>query len=166
MKRSLVLLTFSIGIALTGTDTKNTCPVTKPPNPLFVPPAGYANNNWQGGDFLYGSSALWTIIHPHTWRANGNDGYKLAYWRLGFVWTKESRPELTVVARRLDGTDPLVWAPRASGIKANGVETPDGMAMMTGIDIPAPGCWEIAAHYIYPNRSKAQDLRYTIWAER
>jgi hypothetical protein len=37
---------------------------------------------------------------------------KLTYWRQGFDWRKD-KPELTVVAKRLDRDEPLVIAEKA-----------------------------------------------------
>jgi hypothetical protein len=38
----------------------------------------------------------------------------------------------------------------------------EGMFMVTGIDIPTPGCWEIAAHYI-ADPPGGHTLTYTVW---
>lgn len=75
---------------------------------------------------------------------------------------KEPNPLLTVVARRLNSNAPLVW----NGGYANNAfiegEGETGMFVVTGVDIPSPGCWEIAAHYLGP---EIQTLSYTVWVE-
>ena len=127
------------------------CPVTRPPIHPFVPPADYSAGAGEN-EFLYGSSALWTIIYPN-WHIHS--GGKLPVFRQGYDWRKEIEPRLTVVARRLDRPDPLVW---------NGSASNAGMFMVTGIDIPSAGCWEIAAHYVQ-SFDNIQTLTYTVWVE-
>jgi hypothetical protein len=62
------------------------CPVTKAPDPPFLPPAPYSANGPHDG-FWYGTAWLWTLVStdPSWWR-----GFeKIAYWRGGFDWQKE-----------------------------------------------------------------------------
>jgi ribosomal protein L32E len=79
---------------------------------------------------------------------------KLVYWRKGFDW-REPQLELVVVARRLDSEAPLVAAGHASAVFITG-NTP---AVMTAINIPVVGCWEIAASY------KGNTLSYVVSVE-
>jgi hypothetical protein len=135
---------------------KPKCAVTKPPNPPFVPPKPYSAFHGEG-EFLYGTSALWTVVYPN-WHVHS--GGKLPFFRQGFDWRQEGRPHLTVVARRIDREWPLVW----SGLPGSGSmegERVEGMFMVTGIDIPSPGCWEIAARYI-TEPANLQTLTYTV----
>jgi hypothetical protein len=75
---------------------------------------------------------------------------------------KEKDPRLTVVARRLDREESLVWNGWANNASTGrGIA---GMFMTKGIDIPAPGCWEIAAHYV-ESPGNIQTLAYTVWVE-
>jgi len=76
---------------------------------------------------------------------------------------KEPAPRLTVVARQLDGNAPLVWNGWANNAYIDG-RGMAGMFMVTGVDIPASGCWEIAAHYV-ASRNNIQTLTYTVWVE-
>jgi hypothetical protein len=134
------------------------CAVTKPPDPLFVPPRPYSAFHGED-EFLYGAPGLWTIVDPKHWHVHS--GGKLPFFRQGFDWRKEGRPRLTVVARRLDGEGPLVWnALVGSGSQeGKGVE---GMFMVTGIDVPSSGCWEITARYAAAEPD-IQTLSYTVW---
>ena len=142
-------------------DRKN-CPVTRPSDRPFVPPQPYSPT--VGSDeFLYGSAALWAIVYPG-WHVH-RDGGKLPFFRQGFVDGKE-RPRLTVVARPLNGEGPLVWSGLATSgfMEGKGLT---GMFMVTGIDIPSSGCWEIGAQYVDTSRDvhTVSYLAYTIWVE-
>jgi hypothetical protein len=75
----------------------------------------------------------------------------------------EPAPRLTVVARRLDSNAPLVWNALANHAFIEG-EGAAGMFMVTGVDIPSSGCWEIAAQYLGPD-NPIQTLTYTVWVE-
>jgi hypothetical protein len=138
---------------------KRKCPVTKSSDHPFVPPP--YNSTVGIDEFWYGTPALWTLIYPR-WRVHGV-GQKLPYFRQGYDWMEEPSPLLTVVARRLDSNAPLVWnggyANNAS-IEGQGA---GGMFMVTGVDIPSSGCWEIAAHYLGPDN--IQSLTYTVWVD-
>ena len=149
-----------IGPALA--EDRQNCPITRPSDHPFVPQQPYSPT--VGSDeFLYGSAALWTVVYPG-WHVH-RDGGKLPFFRQGFVYGKE-RPRLTVVARRLDGKGPLVW----SGLAGSGFEEGKGLAgmfMVTGIDIPSSGCWEIGAQYVDTSHDvhTVAYLAYTIWVE-
>jgi len=136
------------------------CPVTKAPDPPFLPPQPYRANPGTGG-FLFGTPALWAVVFPH-WRVHGPGGSKLPYFRQGYDSRNERNPDLTVVARRLDGPDQTVHAGPANSASFNGAM--ERMFMVTGLDIPAAGCWEIAARYATAP-DKIQTLSYTVWVE-
>jgi hypothetical protein len=135
---------------LAQNEVAEACPVTKPPTQPFVPPPPY----WRDHDrdqFWYGTESLWTLLGvTGTWNISGNvleskDAYrtKLTYWRRGFD-SRKDKPELTVVAKRLDREAPIVTADRASTVFVTAGEKP---AMMTAIDIPSIGCWKLTAQY-------------------
>jgi hypothetical protein len=140
---------------------RQNCPITKPSDRPFVPPAPYSSS--VGSDeFFYGTSALWTVVERQ-WQLHGFAGQKLPYFRQGYDELKETaRPRLTVVARRLDGKAPLVW----NGLAGSG-STGGWSFMVTGIDIPSPGCWEIGAQYVDTSHDihTVQTLSYTVWVE-
>jgi hypothetical protein len=68
---------------------------------------------------------------------------KLVFWRRALDWPKEPEPKLIITAKRLDGEAPSVAVAHANAVFVMG-STP---AMMTGIDIPTAGCWELTGHY-------------------
>jgi hypothetical protein len=123
------------------------CLVTKRPAQPFVPPPPYSANH-NADQFWYGTELLWTLIgdrgvwyiHNNVLENESRYRTKLTYWRRGFDWRKD-RLDLVVDARRLDREAPLVVAEPASAVFVN------GPAMMTAIDIPTIGCWEITAKY-------------------
>ena len=84
---------------------RRSCPVTRPPVHPFVPPEGYSALVGED-EFLYGSSVLWTVVYPN-WHIHR--GSKLPFRRQGYDSMKEMEPRLTVVTRRLDRPEPLVW---------------------------------------------------------
>jgi hypothetical protein len=99
--------------------------------------------------FWYGTEALWTSLSfDGKWTIQGNPlvpkGYttKLVFWRRGFDWHKELEPKLIITGKRLDGDSPSIAEAHASAVLFG-----TGDAMMTGIDIPSAGCWELTAHY-------------------
>jgi hypothetical protein len=75
---------------------------------------------------------------------------------------KEKEPRLTVVVRQLDGEASPVWNGWANN--AGPVGGIIGGFMVTGVDIPASGCWEITAHYV-ASPNNIQTLSYTVWIE-
>jgi hypothetical protein len=137
---------------------RQSCPVTTPDH-AFVPPSPYDSIK-EAYAFLYGRAKLWTVIYTHY---TVLDAVKLPFFRLGYDYPKETFPQLTVVARRLDQDSPLVWSGRPTGGHIPG-KGPEGMFMLTGVDLPSPGCWEIAAHYVAPDYV-VQALSYTVWVE-
>jgi len=124
------------------------CPITKPPARPFVPPPPYGTDH--GPDqFWYGTESLWTLlgvdgtwnIHNNVLESQGSYRTKLTYWGRGFDWRRELKPELTVIAKRLYRQAPPVAAEQANAVYIA------GPGMMTAIDIPSSGCWEIKARY-------------------
>jgi hypothetical protein len=138
------------------------CPVTRPLQPPFVPPKPYrATPPATYGGFWYGSDELWTMLNADgTWvmpRDEHGLSDKSFWWRAGFDPLREQTPELTLTARRLDVPGPEIAA--SSGQATNGW-TDIGAFMLTGIELPAAGCWEITGHY------GARELSFVAWVAR
>ena len=138
---------------------RQSCPITQPPDRAFVPPDRYLSAG--SDEFLYGTPALWAVVERQ-WQLHGFAGQKLPYFRQGYDEVKEGRPRLTVVARRLDGKAPLVW----NGLAGGGVDHGEAF-MVTGIDSPSAGCWEIGTQYVDTRHDihTVQTLSYTVWVE-
>jgi hypothetical protein len=69
-----------------------------------------------------------------------------------FDYKKEYPPELKVTGRRLDGNAPPLLSLRST----NAFPGP-AVAMLSGVYVPAPGCWEITGEY------KGEKLSYVVW---
>ena len=130
-----------------------------------MPPALY-NASPPSGGFLLGSESLWTFVNtdnlsPDSRRPEGPYVFKLVYWHPGLNWHHtDERNDLTVVARRLDApSTPIVFTQRANMVGHLSSGAPDEVAMMTGLDLPSSGCWEIAADFIGEHLSYVISLR-------
>ena len=121
------------------------CPVTTPPNPPFVPQAPY-NPNAGPKAFWFGTNAFWTRLYADgLWHGSRNEmGYtgKLFLWEPGYNGPREPQPDLIVVLRRLDANAPLVSIRNGTNAFFDGT-----WQLLTGIDIPTEGCWELTAHH-------------------
>jgi hypothetical protein len=132
------------------------CPITRPPNPPFVPPAppGPAPGSARLGEFWYGTPPLWISLLPDgTWRAlSYHDGaytQKVFWWSQGYDW----KSPLTVTGRRVDGFAPPLRASTATNASADDI----GSAILVGVEIPTAGCWEITGHL------KGVTLSFVVW---
>ncbi len=135
----------------------DSCPTTQRPEPRFIPPEPYPE--WPpGGGFWYGSNELWIDLRANgTWHGlpKSDAGYvnKIALWSESYGQTMELQPEITLSARQLDGD--AVVEPHVHGTNAY---HPDyGHFMMTGIELPTLGCWEITVEY------RGTSLSFVVW---
>lgn len=133
------------------------CPITQPPKSPFIPPKPYPAAAPSGG-FWYGTNALWTDLRSdNIWhglpKSDAGYGNKIALWHEGYSQAAEPQPEITLSARQLDGK--AVVEPHVYGTNAY---HPDyGQFMMTGIELPTLGCWEITAEY------RKATLSFVVW---
>jgi len=151
-----------------GTATQHrvpdTCPVTKPyQSSLFVPPSPYPAKA-SAGDFWFGSDRLWTALPvngswrrlPHYTPSDPTFRQKLAFYREGYDWHTEPQPRLKVTGKRLDSPAPPLLSDQAN----NGWVKPEQTAMVTGINFPTLGCWEITGHY------QDDELTFVVWVAK
>lgn len=135
----------------------DSCLITQRPEPRFIPPEPYPEQAPEGG-FWYGSNELWLDLRiDGIWyglpKSDAGYGNKIALWHEGYSQTEEPQPEITLSARQLDGE--AVVEPQVYGTNAY---HPDyGQFMMTGIELPNLGCWEITAEY------KEATLSFVVW---
>jgi hypothetical protein len=151
------MATTVVGTAPIVNDPPEKCPVTKPPEPPFVPPAPYPRSP-SGDNFWYGTESLWAALPASgVWQAlpHNPTGYtqKLFWWRKGYSWTEEPEPELTVSGRRLDEAAPPLLVSKATNAYAPDIQS----AMLVGVDFPTVGCWEIIERYA------EAELIFVVW---
>jgi hypothetical protein len=134
------------------------CSVTIPSFPLFVAPAPYPQNA-PSRNFWFGSEKLWTmLVEDGTWHAlpRNPNGFrqKIFWWSPGFDGRVEPRPQLSVIGRRLDGPEAFV-----NPTPATNAHHADfgGWTILTGIDVPTAGCWELTGTY------HNQSVTFVVW---
>jgi hypothetical protein len=105
---------------------------------------------------------FWTILPtdgvwkglPHDTADDRTFNQKLFFGRAGYVACWEPQPMLKVTGRRLDFPAPLLL----TDDKAHGSWVdPDRPFMVTGINLPSPGCWEVTGTY------KDDSLTFVVW---
>ena len=119
------------------------CAITRPPSRPFVPPVPLAPALVRGGEFWYGTPALWTSLRQDgTWSALPyHDG---AYTQKVFWWSRDYKWEspLTVTGMRMDGSA----APLRASTATNAFAEDIGSSILVGVEVPAAGCWKITGH--------------------
>src|ERR1035438_2522018 len=97
------LLEIALGLAICSSLSlaADSCPVTKPPNPSFVPPSPYPEMS--GESFYVGTAKLWVLVYPGPWRnlPVWAEGYrqKIAWWSEGYIAKADPRPAITITGR-------------------------------------------------------------------
>lgn len=99
---------------------------------------------WSHG--WYGSSDLAALIPKNGhWVGMGrskNYGDKFWWWRQGYNARKETKPKLTISATKLDGQAPPVLVTDTTHGYGDNWD-----AMLTGMEFPTHGCWEVIGKY-------------------
>ncbi|SRR5579862_1001751 len=152
------------GTANQSVKVLDTCPVTKPEDHPFVPPPPYLAKAPTPKTFWYGTDELWTLLPadgtwaglPHYTPNDPTFRQKLFFWHEGYNWRAEPQPSLTVTGRRLDAPAPPLMSDRAN----NGYREDWKSFMVTGINLPTLGCWEITGHY------EMRDLTFVVWVTK
>ena len=163
MGPSLAIGILAIAVGLTtsakAAPVPESCPVTKPfQSSLFVPPYPYPEKAFRS-TFWFGSDRLWTELPAvGMWKLGNHPadrmfGQKLAFWREGYDARTKPRPPLKITGRRLDSPAIHLVFDGANG----SWEHTDQPFIMTGVDFPTLGCWEITARY------EADELTFVIW---
>jgi len=142
-----------------------TCPVTTRPERPFIPPADYRNGEEElpKNFFWIGANELWTGIWEHQywyWEPHkpGHEQdltQKIFWFREGYSWAEEPRPKIKVTGKRIDGPSPPLALPQ--GPATHAIMDAHHGAILTGVYLPAPGCWEITGDY------EGTKLRFVVW---
>src|ERR1700689_2000710 len=155
----LFAVVFTLGAVFLPAFPADSCPITEAPAPAFVPPAPFHTAYWGfNRGFLFGNNSLWTWVDPATDIKPNSTGpratyfFKLVYWLPGLSWDHagERPSHLKVVARRLDDpAAPIVFTERTNkvGLYLTEAQKDADAALMTGLELPTGGCWEVAAGY-------------------
>lgn len=133
--------------AQAGVQVFASCPVTVP-NADFVPPSPYPSKAPGRATSWHGTPRLWTMLYgdgnwhslprnPHGFRQ------KVFWWSPGYDGRTNPVPKLTVRGRRLDGDGSFVSGPATNAHDGSF----GGWAMLTGVDVPSAGCWELTGEY-------------------
>jgi hypothetical protein len=134
------------------------CPVTKPAKVTLQAPKPYSPDAPWDGTFWYGTQHFWTALNTNgVWSGlpDNPEGYsqKIFWWSDLYILKDELEPALEVMGQRLDAEAP----PLKFGGATNAYAADTGDAMLTGVDFPTLGCWEITAHY------KKSGLTFVVW---
>ena len=142
------------------------CPMTPRPVRAFIPPADYRSAEPPPKNFfLIGTEKLWTEIgdsmvwqwRPHAAGHEQDLTAKVFWFRDDYSWRSEPVPKLRVTGKRLDGAAPPLVTPQ--GPATNVIIDSWRGAMLTGVWVPVPGCWEITGDY------EGDKLTFNVWVE-
>jgi hypothetical protein len=151
-------LTQTIKADITSKIPPKDCPVTVARISTFEAPAPYSSSAPWEGIFWFGSEGLWTALYNDGvwWGLPLNpDGYtqKIMWWSTLYSLPDEPQPALVVSGRRLDEEASPLKFYGATNAMADDI----GEAMLTGVDFPTLGCWEITGQY------KKNELKFVVW---
>lgn len=119
------------------------CPVTRHPDPAFIPPDPYPAQPPDEARFWYGENGLWTALpEDGSWRQLAM-GEKFWWWSEEFDVKEDSTPDLQMTARRLDGSAREFQVSEAT----NGYHPSFHWAMLVGVQLESPGCWEFTGKF-------------------
>ena len=117
-------------------------------------PVGVQDHRSSNGDFYFGTPKLSVYV------LNGpiGRGEKIALFSEGYDWRADPRPKLSLSLKRLDALAPVLvnndnrdpYPPNGSDVvgffPATGSYSPtSGSFIMSGVNFPSAGCWEITA---------------------
>jgi hypothetical protein len=134
------------------------CPVTTSENVSFKAPDPFSPDAPWKGEFWYGSDHLWTALDSNgVWSKLPEipDGYgqKIMWWSSLYSLPDELEPALVVSGKRLDGESEPLRFYGATNAMADDIEE----AMLTGVEFPTLGCWEITGQY------KKSEIKFVVW---
>ncbi len=136
-----------------GKTAAEACPVTQAPGSEFIPPEPWPPQPPGEDQFWYGQDGLWAALpRDGSWRQLAL-GEKFWWWSEAFDVSEDDTPNLTVTAERLDGDAPIFRTDEAT----NGYHPSFNWAMLVGVELPSPGCWQFTGEY------KGQQLSFVLW---
>jgi hypothetical protein len=139
-------------------EVPESCPVTKPPTPAFVPPLPYPNETTPGS-FWFGTNNLWILLRTDgAWPGlpqwpDGTFRQKLFWWHEGYDLRETLHPPLKVAGKRLGSPTP----PLQSDVSHGWTNDESHPFITDGINLPALGCWKITGRYA------DAELSFVVW---
>jgi hypothetical protein len=131
---------------IAGAEAAEDCPVTLSPDQAFIPPEPWPSAPPDQDRFWFGSAGLWTALpNDGEWRQLAL-GEKFWWWSESYSASdvrQDGNPDLTVTARRVGETEPSFETSEAT----NGFHESFHQAMLTGVELPSPGCWQFEAEF-------------------
>jgi len=122
--------------------------------PRTPPNLALTTANPREPNFWYGTEALWTMLPPDGKWQQLAAGEKVFWWREGYLGSEEPQPEFSIRAKRLNEEAALVEIePPAT----NAYHNDFNWAILTGVDLPSSGCWEITGLY------RETSLTFVVW---
>lgn len=137
------------GPGLSPSSSPAACNVTRPAPP-FAAPSPFPAAPPNAAKAWYGSDALWAMLDRDGGVRHPGDFQKTFWWSKNFA---EEVPAITVTLTRLDGEGSYSFGPGTNATSAD----LGGTAMLVGVDIPGPGCWQLTARY------RGAALSYVVW---
>ena len=137
------------------------CRVTLPPAVPFTPPGEHKMGK-NDNSFWLGTEKLWTSVRKSgtVWgwgpRAPGEPDLtaKIFWGSVDFDYRRKEDYDLKVTGRRLDGDAPPLVVDKVT----NALFVPNA-AMLSGVYVPTPGCWEITGEY------RGEKLSFVVWVQ-
>lgn len=134
----------------------SSCPITRPSDSSFIPPAPYPANAPSGG-FFFGTPKLWALLWGD-WQRATNGGNKTVWWRQGCDGKADPQPKLLITGRRLDTHDPpVVLTAHGNGAWIDGQPY---YFITAGVPLHGSGCWQITA------RLYGTQLQFVVWLDQ
>lgn len=119
------------------------CAVTQPLEPPFIPPDPWPSQPPETAKFWFGDSGLWTALPDDGSWPQLASGEKFWWWSEEFDVNEDATPDLTVTARRLDEKAGSFQVSEAT----HGYHKSFNWAMLVGVELESPGCWEFTGQY-------------------
>jgi len=145
-----------VGLAAVAPGALAVCPVTPPANPAVdVPGANRTDSRWYGTDALAvelpWQGTLIGLGPAHNFRE------KLWFWRRGYEAGVEAHPLLGVAGVKFGSGEKSqrLSVRRATNGGGSGWEQ-----MLTLVEFPSSGCWELTATYVHADIE--QELKFVI----
>ena len=146
MKSVVALLLVSAALSTSAVAAEASCPRTGGANALGSP--------FPTSEHWYGTESLAVQLPPGAWPTTAPGAriaVKLFWWSAGFRPGMESN--LSVELKELSGAPAGAVVSRATNARADSL---GGWTMLTGIDFPTAGCWEITGRYL------GQELKFVV----